>query len=592
MRPLSEVFAPGATTLPERLRTLVVSPDRELEPGMTVRATFTFCNQGGAAATGVRIRFNLPEGLVYLVGSGRLNGNEVDDELGNSPLLSRAGADVGDVPPNEERRAEIAYSVAGAIENGTTIELQAAVASFEVPPVGSNVVRLAARSKPQLANALTRITIEPVREPVPGSQAQVTIRIHNAGESTARDVVVVSPIPEHAGYVAGSARVNGREIERELGAPFDSLHAPIVVRSLPAHASATLLYRLAIETPLPGDTQIVANARVASQETPAFVLEPSSLTVVSAPDFSNERSSFVAEPAQAVRPGQTLRLALTAYNAGTAPAQRLTAALELSEHLLFARGSATIDGRPTRERRKESMRFALGPVDAGQSVTLGVDVVVASPIGDGTAVTAAATLEWEPAAAQNSTRRLACSVPVRSEPVFPQRRNALTRTGNATVSPGSALEAAIVLENDGSADAHDAVLHLRVEPALDDLVVSESGSRLAMEGRSAGSPPDSVDLGTIEAYGTRRLTLRARVPTPFANASELRVGASLHTRELGEIHLRDAVWRVDSHPAFDAATSRLELSGQGLLRPNQLAEIDVLITNVGTDTAHNVALRC
>ena len=60
MRTLSEVFAPGAPTLPEGLRTLVVSPERELEPGMTVRAAFTFRNQGGAVATGVRVRFTLP----------------------------------------------------------------------------------------------------------------------------------------------------------------------------------------------------------------------------------------------------------------------------------------------------------------------------------------------------------------------------------------------------------------------------------------------------------------------------------------------------------------------------------------------------
>ena len=59
MRTLSEVFAPGAPTLPEGLRTLVVSPERELEPGMTVHAAFTFRNQGGAPATGVRVRFIL-----------------------------------------------------------------------------------------------------------------------------------------------------------------------------------------------------------------------------------------------------------------------------------------------------------------------------------------------------------------------------------------------------------------------------------------------------------------------------------------------------------------------------------------------------
>ncbi|HXM08235.1 MAG TPA: hypothetical protein VN936_12260, partial [Candidatus Acidoferrum sp.] len=97
MRTLSEVFAPGSPTLPEGLRTLVVSPERELEPGMTVRATFTFRNQGGAPATGVRVRFTLPDGLVYLVGSGDVDGTIVDDERGASPLLSRGGAPLGDV---------------------------------------------------------------------------------------------------------------------------------------------------------------------------------------------------------------------------------------------------------------------------------------------------------------------------------------------------------------------------------------------------------------------------------------------------------------------------------------------------------------
>src|SRR5579862_2549587 len=254
MRTLSEVFAPGAPRLLEGLRTLVVSPDRELEPGMTVRATFTFRNQGGAVATGVRVRFNLPDGLVYLVGSGELDGTLLDDELGNSPLLARSGANIGDVAPGEERRIEIAYSVAGAIENGTTVELQAAVASFELAPVGSNVFRLVARSRPQLENSLTRVTVEARQEPSPGSEAQITVRMHNAGESSARDVVVVAPVPEHTTYVSGSARVNGREIERDLGISFDRLYAPIVAPVLAASASATLIYRIRIDAPLADGT--------------------------------------------------------------------------------------------------------------------------------------------------------------------------------------------------------------------------------------------------------------------------------------------------------------------------------------------------
>ncbi len=591
MRPLSEVFAPGAPTLPERLRTLVVSPEREVEPGMTVRATFAFRNHGGAPATGVRLRFNIPEGLVYLVGSGRLDGTDLDDELGNSPLLARGGAHIGDVLPGEERQIEIAYSVAGAIENGTTIELQAALSSFELPPVGSNVVRLIVRSKPQLRNALTRIDVDAQQDPLPGSEAQVTIRIHNAGQSSARDVVVVAPIPEHAVYVAGSARINGREAERDLTSTFDRTYAPVVVRSLPANGSATLAYRIRVARPLADGTQVVAFAQIASQETPAFALEPASLTIVAAPDFGDDRTTLRAEPAHDVRPGERVTLTLTAYNAGTADALRVTVDVELPDTLVAVRGASSIDGRAARERRKEPMRFALGRVDAGDSVTLRMEAVVVSPLADGVVLTPAATLEWEPSP-PDSRRKLECSLAVRSEPAFPARHNFVERRGSEVVRPGDTLEAAIVLANDGSAAAHDGVLHLRVDPGLEETAIFEGTARLSMDRPFAGSTyADTVDLGTLDAHASRRLTIRARIPSPCVDRAELRIGASLHTRELGETPLREAFWRVDSHPAFGEETSRLELADESVLRPNQLAQIDVAVTNSGTDVAHNVCLR-
>jgi uncharacterized repeat protein (TIGR01451 family) len=583
MRTLSEVFAPGAPTLPEGLRTLVVSPDRELEPGMTVRAAFTFRNQGGAVATGVRVRFNMPEGLVYLVGSGELDRTVLDDDLGNSPLLARGGAHIGDVVPGEERRIEIAYSVAGAIENGTTIELQAAVASFELPPVGSNVVRLIARSRPQLQNALTRIAIEARQEAVPGAEAQITVRMHNAGESSAHDVVAVVPIPENTTYVAGSARVNGREIERDLGVAFDRLYAPVVAPSLAASASATLVYRIRIDAPLADGTRITAQGMVASQETPAFTLEPGSLVVRATPDFGDDRTTFTAEPAHDVRPGQHVTFILMAYNAGTAAAESVTATIELPDALALVRGGSSIDGRAIRDRRKEPLIFDLGRIDAGEQVELRAEAVVISPLPDATTLTPAATLTWEPAR-DVAQRRLERTVAVHSEPALPARRNVLQRDGAASVRPGGDVEATILLANDGSAVAGDVVLHLRLDPALDDVRVSEKNGRLAIDA-------DTIDLGTLDAFTSRRLNLRARVRSPYADRADVRIGASVHTRELGETPLGDVVWTVDSHPSFSADTSRLELPNDAVLRPNQLADVDVAVSNAGSDVAHNVRLR-
>ena len=552
---------------------------------MTVRATFTFRNQGGAMATGVRVRFNLPDGLVYLVGTGQLDGANLDDEQGNSPLLSRSGAHIGDIDAGEERRIEIAYSVAGAIENGTMIELQAAVASFEVPPVGSNIVRLIARSRPLLENALTGIAIEARSEPVPGAEAQITVRLHNAGESSAHDVVVVAPIPEHTRYVPNSARINGREIERDLGQPFDRVHAPIVTPALAASASSTLVYRVEIASPLHDGTAIFAYADVASQETASFALEPASLVVRSTPDFEDDRTTFSVEPAYDVRPGQRITMTLLAFNAGSAAAENVTAVLELPDTLVPVRGATLIDGRPIKEaKKKEALTFDLGRVDAEERVELLCEAIVVSPLPDGSTIEIAANVTWEPARGNDSQRRFERTVAIHSEPALPARRNAIARTRGEVVKPGEEIEATITLANEGSTSATDVVLHLRVDPALDEVRLTEKSSRVSLDG-------DTAEIGTIDPYSSRKFALRARVRAPYADRSELRIGASVHTRELGETPLGEVTWRVDSHPAFSPQSSDLRLESEEVLRPNQLADVAVRITNVGSDVAHNVRVR-
>lgn len=579
MRTLTDVFTPGAPTIAEGLRTLVVSPERELEPGMTVRATFTFRNQGGATATGVRVRFNLPDGLVYLIGSGQLDGTELDDEHGNSPLLARAGADIGDVAPGQERRIEIAYSVAGAIENGSTVEVQAAVAAFELAPVGSNIVRLVARSRPALENALTNASIESRQhEPKPGGEATVTVRVHNAGESSAHDVVVVAAIPEHTSYVPNSARVNGRELERDLLSPFDRVHAPVISKTLPASATVTLQYRVRVDDPLENGTTIVARAQVASQEISAFTLEPAALTIQAEADFDNERTTFAIEPTEAA-PGSRVLLKLQAYNSGTTTAENVVVTYALPEGLLHVRGSVRVDGRPLRERKKDGHAFEIGAIPARQSVEFLAEATIASPMADMSVLRVSPALQWD-----GGERSFEANLTVRSTPYFAPRRNGIARVTGAFVHPSDECEAVISIANDGSAAATDAVLHLQVDPGLDDVRVFDKSVRLDVEN-------DDVELGVIEPYSSRKITVRARVRTPYPDRSELHLGASVHTRELGETALDDVKWRVESHPAFSAQTSALSLVQDDVFRPNQLVDVYVRVRNEGTDTAQNVRLR-
>ncbi|MBV9149644.1 MAG: DUF11 domain-containing protein [Candidatus Eremiobacteraeota bacterium] len=579
MRTLTEIFTPGAPTLPEGLRTLVVSPERELEPGMTVRATFTFRNQGGALASGVRVRMNAPDGLVYLVGSARVDDAQLTEEQGNCPLLSRDGAHVGDVAPGEERRVDLSYVVAGAIENGTAIDLQAAVAALEITPVGSNIVRLLVRSRPVLDNPLTNITIEARNEPRPGSEALVTVRLHNAGDSSARDVVIVAPIPPQTTYVANSARLNGRELEPELRVPFNRVYAPIVAPILQASATATLTYRVRIDEHLPNGTRIVARASVASQETSGFDVAPASLEVLSAPRFDDEQTHFAIEPVAEVEPGQRISVRLHAVNCGTTATHSTKVAMSLPDGLLLVRGSGRLDGRPVRDRRKELGSYELGAIDAGVAVDFTAEATVVSPQQNAKTLPIAVQLTWD-----GGERTFERSLTVNSQPYFDSRRTRIERIGSPSVKPGGEIEAAIALQNDGPAAATDCLLELHLDPALEALELFERNGNVTLENNTA-------EIDRVEPYSSRQVTVRARVRTPYADGVPVALSATLHTLELGETPLGAANFSVDSHPRFSNEHSTIGLAMDETLRPNQVADAYVRIVNEGTDTAHDVRLR-
>ncbi len=547
---------------------------------MTLRVAFTFRNQGGAAATGVRARFNLPEGLNYLVGSGKVDGAELDDEHGNTPLLTRTGAEIGEVAPGEERAIEIAYSVAGTIENGTIVELQAAVAAFELPPIGSNIVRLVVRSRPELEDPQTRATIEArpgaLAGPTAGSEATITVRVHNSGASSAHDVMVVAPVPEWTAYVANSARVNGRELERELLASFDKVHAPIVAPTLPAGATATLQYRVRLDDPLPERVTITAHATIASQETPSFEVPPATLEVQAWPNFENEQTELRIQPEAELRAGDELTVTLRLHNSGKAAAEKVNAALDFGAGLLPVRGSVQIDGEPLRVAKKESGSYDLGRIPARSSLELRCAALAASPATqEETAI--GAHVRWH-----GGERSFERTIALRAAPNF-SRRTAVERLGAATVHPSDECQASIVLSNDGSAPATDALLRLEVDSLFDDVQLYEGDAKLTLQAGAA-------EIGIIEAYSARAFTARMRVRTPCADRSQLRVRVMLHAQELGERAVGEVFWRVESRAAFSAQSSGLQLIADDVFRPNQMADVYVRLRNDGTDVAQNVRM--
>jgi uncharacterized repeat protein (TIGR01451 family) len=580
MRTLTEAFAPGAPSLPEGLRTLVVSPDRSVEPGTTVRATFAFYNFGGASATGLRVRFNVPDGLRYVPGSARVDDRPLDDARGETSLLAPNGADVGEVPPGVERRISLAYVVAPTIENGATLDLQAALASNETEVIGSNVARLIAVSAPELENHETIASLEAVRVPEPGEEIHVAARVHNSGHATAHDVVVVLPVPDRTAYVGGSAKIDGREaaIDERGGDPFGFGNATIASQALAAGATLVVEYRARIDTPLDDNTRIVLGGAVASTETAEFELDRAELTVRSASRFDTDATRLVVDAPNEVEPGRRVRVALVAENGGTCAADDVHVRLTLPDGLRYAPGSRAVDGRSVSESETPGS-FVFARIDAGRRVEAAIDAYVVSPAVDGTPLPIAGSLRWS-----TGSRAFERSLTVRSSPRFLDSRNVLSLDGPTQVVPGGEVRATIRIANDGTAQATGVRIAIEADPALQSLRYADGGGEARVQ-------PAGIDVGTLAPGATRTIALLGTVASPIADRFEIRLRARLESDQTPALPLGQLELLVRSRSRFAPATSTLSYAAGEPLRPSGHGDVEIVVVNEGTDTARDARLQ-
>jgi uncharacterized repeat protein (TIGR01451 family) len=581
MRTLTAVFAPGSAPLPEGLRTLTVSPSRIVEPGQTIHASFTFRNLGGGTATGFRVRFRLPEGLTYLVGSAQIDGVEIDEQGGLTSLLQSAGAKLGEVPAGGERRISLAYSVAPTIENGTQIGLQAALASFEVPVIGSNVVRLLVRSKPTLKSGNTKLSLTPVRELVPGAELHLRAQIHNSGQSSAHDVMVLLPVPANTTYVPHSAVVDGRpraglsEVE-PLGLTTPTIVAPM----LGPGATLDVGYRVRIDPTLDDNAQVNAHGAVCTQELPEFALSSVTLKVPSKPSFEGEDTSFRVETEDEVVPGQRVRMVVHLRNAGTARAKSVRVRVKLPDGIAYSAGSRAIDGAPAVDADREPGVFELGDVEPGRSVEVSLAGVVVSPSAHGAELPLEARIDW-----QKTNRAFARTLTVRSTPAFPGAFNRVERETPRRLNPGDAAKFTIHLENMGADVATDARVRLELDEALENVHVTENDAEVEL------ADDRSIHLDTVEPNAPRRLNVEARIAAIVEDQSQLRLHAALRTKQLGEIDLGSAQHTIASRPRFAAKSSKLAAESGEVLRPNRTMACRLTVHNIGTDRGKDVRVR-
>ncbi|MBV8581085.1 MAG: hypothetical protein JOZ86_10705, partial [Candidatus Eremiobacteraeota bacterium] len=479
-----------------------------------------------------------------------------------------------------ERRIALAYVVAPTIENGAVLELQAALASNETEVIGSNLVRLTAVSAPQLENPDTVASLEAVRVAEPGEEIAATARVRNDGHATAHDVLVVLPVPAHTTYVAGSARIDGREvvIDERGGDPFGFGNATIATPALAAGATLVVEYRARIDAPLDDNTRIVLGGAVASSETAEFELARAELTVRSASRFDTDATRLAIDAPSEVEPGRRVRVGLIAENAGTCAADDVNVRLSLPDGLRYATGSRVVDGRTVSENDPPGA-FVFPRIDAGHRIEAAIDAYVVSPAVDGTPLPITGSLRWG-----TGSRTFERSLTVRSSPRFLETRNTVTLDGPAQVAPGGEVRATLRIANDGTAQATGVRIVIDADASLQSI-------RYADDGGEARVQPGGIDVGTLPPGAGRTFTLLGTVASPIADRAAIRLRARLDNDQTAPVALGQIDLVVRSRPRFAPTTSGLSYPAGDPLRPSAHGDVHIVLLNEGTDVARDVRLQ-
>ena len=568
---LTGIFAPGSPALAEALRTLVVEPDRIVTPGDEIHVRFSFSNLGGAPATGVRVRFAHPQGVEHVPGSDLID----DSPLGDGDSFVNAnGGSVGTLEPNGARRVSVTFRVNDVIEDATELTFQAALATEQTPMVASNIERIVVRSRPELQNTATLVTISSPAQPKPGDVISIRATVRNTGSSSAHDVIVVMPTPEYSTYLSRSARIDGRVVSENDGEPFDFDASQIVSERLAPGQSVHIESQATIDSPLLDGTRIRATGTVGSRETSEFSIASAEIVVRSPVDFSGEETALTVLSDDAVTPGMRVPMVLRAMNIGTGIAERVQIAFDLPTGLVYAPGSAHVDGQPVSDDAIEGLVFNLGNLAAGRMIEAGIAATVAVPAPGQNALPIDAALRWK-TGERAFSRRLSVRVASR----FSRARNFI-EVDRGVAQAREEVTFNVHVFNDGTAPASNVKLKLTPGLHLTDLRIAE--------GDGDGMPYDEpLALGVVSPHDERIFTVRGRIASKVADRSTATLGVVLeHATEA--IDLGNASVVVRSRPTIESV--RWELSTGEPLRPNHQIDLIVRIENSGSDVLRDARL--
>ena len=580
--------------------TKTLAGSRTRRPGDTLVYTLTLQNSGTAPATQVKVADPLDSHLSFVSATASDGGASSFDVATASVRVSWASA----LQPGQSFTVTLTAKLATVIDNGIQVPNQAHASAAELPAQDflSDDPLTGAKPDPLVVTVISgadlgastkTVTRVPAGAVHPGDKVHYDLAITNTGDADARSVVVTDPVDARLAVVTpvpnGGLLTSGG-IVWTLPQPLHPGDPPVL-----------LSFDAVVQKPLPNGTVISNQASLTAQglaqpqqtDDPSLPgpHDPTSFTIVSAPDLSTSSKAFLDTTRSdgTVHPGDSITFTVQPANTGDAETTQTTVTDVLDASLVFV--SAGQGGTYTAATRTVS--WTLPRVGLTPQAPLTFIATVVKPLVTGTVVKNVARFTAAELAGPVSTNTVQFTVI--SAPDLSQITKTL-QSPPQVVRPGTVLAYSIRVPNSGDANATNLVITDAIDPGLDTISPLDGGTL------SGGVLTWTVPTLAPGAAATVRFS--ARVKPLTANGTVISNQAQAACQEATTPQLSDDPGTPAPHdPTRVTVTSAPDLSTTaktaqvlaqpvaGLLRPGDTLRYTIAVQNTGDTWATHVVVR-
>lgn len=273
--------------------------------------------------------------------------------------------------------------------------------------------------------------------------------------------------------------------------------------------------------------------------------------------------------------GDRLTYTITISNPSVVDATGVIVADPLPNNTTFVPGSVDIEPASAGGALDVPPTIASGfTVTAGSLVTLTYQVAVASPLADGTLITNTASVS----SSEVATPTLATATStVTSSPLLQIVKSA---TPSPNVEPGEIITYTIVVNNEGNADATNAVISDSL-PANTQFVPNSIRLRPIGAGDEGSVPPLLASNLSITAGQKVTVTYAVRVDTPLDDGTTITNTASVTSLQTPELITDSIVTLVASSPDLRIT----KFASQNPVSPGDVLTYTIVVRNEGDANA-------